>query len=142
MSEEILNQVWKYLACDKPKPKIIMRRQHSTALYWPDKPGLDFRHTISLREDSWRIMSPAEKKLVVIHESLHACGVPHQQGFRTALDEVAHVLYQRIYGDDKDWKDFSLALEDKLKKIRKEKEFSCDEETPEGACPYDGEQNL
>ena len=134
--EKTVDDVWKYLECSKRKPDIVLRRQRATALYWPDKDGLPFRHTISLREDSWRIMPEAEKKLATIHEALHACGVPHQKGFRTSLDEVAHLIYTAIYGEDKDWKEFESAMHDKIGKIRgKQEKYSCDEETPEGACP-------
>lgn len=120
--KKVVNDVWVYLKCAKPKPTIILRKQHRTALYWPDKAGLPYRHTISLREDSWNKMSEAEKKLTTIHEAIHACGVPHQPGFRTSLAEVAHIVYRNIYGDDQDWKEFEATMREKIKKIQEKKE--------------------
>lgn len=67
-------------------------------------------------------MSEAEKKLTTIHEAIHACGVPHQPGFRTSLAEVAHILYRNIYGDDQDWKEFEATMREQIKKIQEKKE--------------------
>ena len=120
--EKVVADVWVYLKCSKPKPAVILRKQHRTALYWPDKEGLPYRHTISLREDSWKKMSEAEKKLVTIHESMHACGIPHQPGLRTSLSEVPHIIYRNIYGEDKDWKEFEATMHETIRKIQEKKE--------------------
>lgn len=95
--EQILNRVWRIYdknKCKKSKPDITFRRQHATALYWPK------RNLITIREDSWNKMHPAERRLTVIHETLHACGIPHREGFRTSQDYTSPIIYKRIWGDD------------------------------------------
>ena len=119
--EKTVDDVWKFMQCKLPKPKVLMRSQRRTGLYWPNREELPFRHTITLREDSWKKMTEAEKKLTTIHESLHACGVSHQPGFRTSLDEVAHIVYLKIYGADDDWKKFEASLNDRIEKFKQKK---------------------
>lgn len=63
-------------------------------------------------------MSEAEKKLIAIHETIHACGIPHQPGFRTSLAALAHIVYRNIYGDDKDWREFEATMRKQIKKIQ------------------------
>jgi len=132
--KRLLDEVWKHLKCKTPKPPIKLRRQHSTALYWPDE------HQITIRLDSWAKMHPAEKKLIVTHEALHACHIGHQPGYRTATDSISMLLYKKIWGEDKDWKDFTQVLGKKLEKVLAGEEemmpFVCDPDEPTtGECP-------
>ncbi|MHA1685215.1 MAG: hypothetical protein ACTSYD_02280 [Candidatus Heimdallarchaeaceae archaeon] len=106
-------EIWKFLNCRKPKPTIVFRKQHPTARY------LKEANRIEIREDSWAKMPAAEKKLVLLHECLHACGMLHQAGFRTAVDTLSNLLYFKIWGKDKDWVEFEKELFNKIKKVRK-----------------------
>lgn len=110
--KEILDKVWNFLNCKVEKPEITLRRQHSTALYWPKE------HKITVREDSWNIMMPAEKKLTVFHEAVHACKIPHQPGFRTSIDNLSKIGYKELWGEDKDLIDFENKTKEVLNKIR------------------------
>lgn len=130
---KILDEVWAHLKCRTPKPSVEFRRQHCTGLYWQDK------HQITIREDSWAKMHPAEKKLVMAHEALHACHIGHQPGYRTATDSISMLLYEKIWGEDKDWKDFEATLGKKLGKVLAGEDemvpFVCDPERPTmGEC--------
>lgn len=113
-AEKILDDVWKYLRCGKPKPEVVLQRQHPTARYCPNK--------IEIRQDSFTKMPKAERKLVLLHEGIHACGVPHQPGFRTAIDTLSNVLYENIWGKDEDYMNFKRLLSEKVAKIRGQKE--------------------
>jgi len=136
--QEILDKIWASLNCVKynkaiRKPTIELRRQHATGQYW------ESQHKITLREDSWNIMHPAEKRLVTIHEGLHACNIGHQKGFRSALDPATDLIYRRIYGEDDILQDFNRILAEKLKNVFNGKEvedtLQCDPNTPNtGVC--------
>ena len=111
--QQILNKVWKVYdkkACKNPKPNIRLRRQHRTAIYWINL------NTITIRPDSWNKMHPAERRLTVIHESLHACGIPHKEGFRTSQDYASPIIYEHVYGDDFVIEDYKDRLEESLSK--------------------------
>ena len=107
----ILQIVWKHLKCRKSRPPISLRRQHSTALYWPEE------HKITIREDSWAKMHPAERRLVIVHEALHACGAGHEPGYRTAVDTMATLMYKNIWGEDEYWRDFIRELEKRMQRF-------------------------
>jgi len=111
--KEILDKVWEYLNCKQKKPKIIIHRQHHTARYCPST------HIIELRDDSWNKMSNAEKKMVIIHEAVHACKIPHQPGYRSSFDTLSGKVYKEMWGEDEDYKEYIQKIDDKLKKIRK-----------------------
>lgn len=111
--EKVLDEVWVYLDCGREKPRIRFRRQHPTARY---ESGTN---TISIREDSFRKMPDAEKKLVILHEALHACGVGHKPGFRTSMDSLSNFLYPRIWGVDDDWVEFERMLLSEVERIRR-----------------------
>lgn len=103
--KQILDKVWKVYdkkMCKNHRPGIELRRQRRTAIYWPDY------NAITIRPDSWNKMHPAERRLTVIHESLHACGIPHKEGFRTSQDYASLIVYNQVYDNDfviKDWID-------------------------------------
>ena len=110
--KEILDEVWKHLNCKVRKPRVMLRRQWSTAAYWRKE------NLITIREDSWRKQPLAEKRLTVIHEALHACRIPHQAGFRTNLDILSPIVYKEIWGEDEVWKELIKQLEDIVKRIK------------------------
>jgi len=108
--KKILDDVWKiYKRCGE-KPEIEFRRQRRTAVYWPRQ------NKITIRPDSWNKMHPAERRLTVIHETLHACGIPHREGFRTSQDYASPMIYEHIYGDDFIIQDFKNRIEKSLRK--------------------------
>lgn len=108
--EAILTEVWNFLS-SKPMPKIVLRRQRST--------GKSFRseRLISIREDSWNKMHLAEKRLIVIHEAIHQCKVPHMPGFRTSTDMLSLAVYRQIWGEDSILKEFFQGLNAQAAKI-------------------------
>jgi hypothetical protein len=84
-------------------------------------------------------MHPAERKLIVTHEALHACHVGHQPGYRTATDSISMLLYNKIWGKDRDWQDFEKVLGQKLDRVLAGEEtmvpFVCDPDQPTtGEC--------
>ena len=117
--KQILDRVWKIYneRCKNPKPAIELRRQHSTALYWKD-------NRITIRPDSWNKMHPAERRLTIIHETLHACGIPHREGFRTSQDYASPMIYEKVYDDDFVIEDFRDKIEESLDKYLRKGELS------------------
>ena len=114
--KQILDRVWRVYnkkACKNPKPDIELRMQHPTGRYW-------YSNKITIRPDSWNKMHPAERRLIVIHETLHACGIPHKEGFRTSQDYASPMVYEHVYGDDFIIEDFKDRIEEGLKKYLKE----------------------
>lgn len=55
-------------------------------------------------------MHLAEKRLIVIHEAIHQCKVPHMPGFRTSTDMLSLVVYRRIWGEDAVFRKFCQGL--------------------------------
>jgi len=114
--KQILDEIWRVYnkkKCKNPKPDIYFRRQHGTALYWSD-------NKITLREDSWNKMHPAERRLTIIHETLHACGLPHREGFKTSQDYISPMIYERVYDDDFVIEDYKDKLQEVVDKYVKE----------------------
>ncbi|HDD57100.1 MAG TPA: hypothetical protein ENF43_01110 [Thermoplasmatales archaeon] len=114
--QEILDKVWKVYdesKCRNGKPEIDFRRQHRTALYWLRQ------NKITIRPDSWNKMHPAERRLTIIHETLHACGIPHREGFRTSQDYASLVVYNHVYGDDLVKRDWKYRIEQSLSRYLK-----------------------
>jgi len=111
MPDPILDRVWGVFneRCGS-KPSISFRRQHATAVAWRKE------RKITMREDSWKKMHPAERRLTVIHESLHMCGIPHREGFRTSQDYASPIVYGKVYGDDIIICDFKDRIGSALKK--------------------------
>jgi hypothetical protein len=131
--KQILDAVWARLDCAKRKPAISLRRQHATGLTWTRE------NKITIREDSWRKMHPAERRIVVTHEALHGCGIGHQPGFRTAVDSASTLIYRDVWGEDAAMRDFERVLQKKLDRIRRHEEgggpLVCDPGQPNGeAC--------
>ena len=109
--KEIVDKVYNVLNKKKcPKPKIELRRQHPTArAYVKSK-------LITIRSDSWNKMHPAERRFVVIHEMLHICGIPHKEGFRTNIDTVSPMIYEKVYGRDFIIKDYEEKVRKSIEK--------------------------
>jgi len=110
----ILCEVWDYLSKDRHNlPAIILTHRRTTGAYVKNK------HTIYIRQDSWNKMCLAEKRLIVIHEAIHAKGIPHMPGFRTSADALSRVVYDRIWGQDMEMVKFEAMLNQTIDKIRK-----------------------
>lgn len=109
--EEILDKVWSFLRCRTPKPQAGLVHQRRTGKFWTRE------NRITIREDSWNKMHPAERRLIVTHEAVHSCKVGHQAGFRTSFDILSLRLYERIWGKDQVYDDFMGLLDKTIKRI-------------------------
>lgn len=88
-------------------PLVATKQGGYTACYYWDA------HVIALRENSWRRMGLAQKRLTVVHEWIHACGVEHSvmYGFEGPRDLLSLVLYRRIWGEDEALRELFDGLE-------------------------------
>lgn len=93
------------------RPRVGVKVGGWTAAYYP---AID---TIRVRVDTWKKMFLAQKRLIMVHEYIHArmegAGIGHRAEFAFvhALDALSFIIYRRIWGDDAPMREFTAALE-------------------------------
>jgi hypothetical protein len=89
-------------------PLVVTKQGGYTACYYWDA------HAIAVRENSWRLMGLAQKRLTIVHEWIHACGLEHSAacGFEGPRDLLSLVLYRRIWGEDGPLRELFARLEE------------------------------
>jgi hypothetical protein len=94
--EAILRQIVARAGADGEPPLVVTKQGGYTACYYWDA------HAIAVRENSWRRMDLAQRRLTVVHEWIHARGRGHSaaDGFEGPRDLLSLVVYRRIWGED------------------------------------------
>lgn len=96
-------------------PIVGTKRGGYTAVYYRDA------HAILLRVNSWNLMTPAQKRLTVAHEWIHARGVAHHTDgmFHSSMDLLSLELYRRVWGNDRPLRELFRRLRAAAKALRK-----------------------
>jgi len=75
-------------------PCIASKLGGSSAAYYPGE------HTIRVRTGTWKKLTLAGRRLLMIHELWHAAGNLHSGLYLHSFDVLSLVVYERIYGRD------------------------------------------
>ena len=93
-AQQISLEIWQHLATRKRIPRISSKLGGSSAAYYPGE------HTIRVRTGTWKKLTLAGRRLLMIHELWHAAGQPHSGLYLHSFDVLSLVVYERIYGRD------------------------------------------
>ncbi len=91
---QIAHEIWKHLNSKKPMPAIKSKLGGSSAAYYPGE------QTIRVRTGTWKKLTLAGKRLLMIHELWHSAGHHHSGLYLHSFDILSLVVYERIYGRD------------------------------------------
>jgi hypothetical protein len=89
-------EIWTKLKTTKPMPVIESKQGGGSGAYY------SWEHTIRLRTNVWKKMPLVGKRMLMIHELLHAAGIIHNIKYMYchAFDMLTLSLYYEIYGQD------------------------------------------
>ena len=93
-AQQISLEIWRHLDTRKRMPRIASKLGGSSAAYYPGE------HTIRVRTGTWKKLTLAGRRLLMIHELWHAAGNPHAGLYLHSFDVLSLVVYERIYGRD------------------------------------------
>lgn len=93
-AQQISLEIWQHLDTRKQMPRISSKLGGSSAAYYPGE------HTIRVRTGTWKKLTLAGRRLLMIHELWHAAGNPHSGLYLHSFDVLSLVVYERIYGRD------------------------------------------
>lgn len=93
-AQQISQEIWQHLNTRKGMPRIASKLGGSSAAYYPGE------HTIRVRTGTWKKLTLAGRRLLMIHELWHAAGNPHSGLYLHSFDVLSLVVYERIYGQD------------------------------------------
>ena len=93
-AQQISLEIWQHLDTRKRMPRISSKLGGSSAAYYPGA------HTIRVRTGTWKKLTLAGRRLLMIHELWHAAGNPHSGLYLHSFDVLSLVVYERIYGRD------------------------------------------
>ena len=97
-------------------PEVFAKLGGYTGAYYRNE------HKIGIHYYVWKRLSLASKRLLMIHENLHALGKHHSgvKNYSNVLDLVSMRMYLKIYGEDQEWKkminDIDLEIDKIIKK--------------------------
>jgi hypothetical protein len=100
LAEQIVKEIsqkYKITLMDE-LPTVKWKKGGYSATYTPST------HTITLRENVWTNMSLGGKRMLLIHECLHAGGFDHstKKWFSNGTADFATIIvYEELYGKDK-----------------------------------------
>ncbi len=92
--QQVSLEIWQHLDTRKRMPRISSKLGGSSAAYYPGE------HTIRVRTGTWKKLTLAGRRLLMIHELWHAAGNPHAGLYLHSFDILSLVVYERIYGRD------------------------------------------
>lgn len=93
---QIAAEIWSRLNTVKPVPEIESKQGGGSGAYY------SLGHVIRMRTNVWAKMPLVGKRLLMIHELMHAAGMNHgiKYMYCHAFDLLSLSLYREIYGED------------------------------------------
>jgi hypothetical protein len=77
-------------------------------------------HSIEFRWDVWKNLTLGGKRMLVIHECIHACGSHHsgKRHYTNTLDLATIVAYKKIWGEDEEFRTMMANIEEFVESLK------------------------
>lgn len=118
---EMAEEIWKKMKLPKSDIPTIGTKQggYSAVCYYGEGDRSSKNCIIKVRENVWAKMLRAQKRLLLIHELVHAIGYDHSglESFCASSDLLSVQIYDRIYGMDSYMAELKSKIDDMIDKM-------------------------